>query len=295
MYTITWQDGKKNESYKVDGFDKAISEAMRAASYMDKSNDYEGVVVSVTRDSDGFTVWSSDDNERLKFYESHSMDEWKELENMPPLFAKMVQSQAYSVYFDIDGTLGYWYDNAKGLKYPEEVLDPNNHYFRNIEPHMATVEIARKLVEKGVDVCILSSADRDTLRDKMEWIEEHCPFIKEENIFFCPIGADKARFVKGNVEYSVLIDDYHKNLDAWKNHGGYVIKLINSVNSHDYRYDSIKAFEYEQMLKNGDIDSFDDYTESQASYIQNLETIIIATKSGHDAKKEDYDLEFIDV
>lgn len=104
------------------------------------------------------------------------------------------------------------------------------------------VELAETLYNNGYDVCIMSAADRDTIRDKWEWIDTHMPFIEKENICFCPIGADKTQFVKGNAEISVLIDDYPKNLDEWI---GTPVKAINSVNSHQNRYYEIDGVQAE--------------------------------------------------
>ena len=178
----------------------------------------------VFRTSDDFEMYSTGDSPELKKYLSHTGDEWKSLDGI-----NRDTQEKPSVYFDIDGTLGYWYEDRRGMSYPEEVLDPKNHYFRNIAPHSFMIELANTLQERGADVCIMSAADRDTIRDKWEWIQEHMPFVKEENIFFCPIGADKTEFVKGNAERSVLVDDYPKNLREWS---GYAVKAINSVNTH---------------------------------------------------------------
>ena len=62
-----------------------------------------------------------------------------------------------SVYFDIDGTLAYFYRDGKGLTY-EEMFEPENHYFRNLEPHTYMIKLAENL-SLTEDVCVISSAD----------------------------------------------------------------------------------------------------------------------------------------
>lgn len=194
----------------------------------------------IVNEQNNFTVWHSNDTPELKTYNSYSYDEWNTVQH-----GHHEKSDKPSVYFDIDGTLGKWYADGWGLSY-EEIIDPQNHYFRNIEPHDMMILLAKKLQEDGVDVCIISAADKNTIRDKWEWIDEHLPFIPKENICFSPIGADKSEFVKGNAEISILIDDYNKNLEDWK---GTSIKAINTVNSHQDKFAEIDFTYSESLLK----------------------------------------------
>lgn len=192
-------------------------------------------------------IWSSHDSPVLRNrYLGLSNEQWTETEDHSFMFE--VQSDKPSVYFDIDGTLGKWYADGRGYSSLEEIIDPANHYFRDIEPHEFMIQLAEELQNRGRDVCIISAADRDTIRDKMEWVHENMPFIKDENVFFSPIGTDKTKFIKDNAEISVLIDDYNKNLDVWK---GQAVKAINTVNSHQDKYPEIDMTIPEaEMLKN---------------------------------------------
>lgn len=192
-------------------------------------------------------IWSSHDSPVLRNrYLGLSNEQWTETEDHSFMFE--VQSDKPSVYFDIDGTLGKWYADGRGYSSLEEIIDPANHYFRDIEPHEFMIQLAEELQNRGRDVCIISAADRDTIRDKMEWVHENMPFIKDENVFFSPIGTDKTKFIKDNAEISALIDDYNKNLDVWK---GQAVKAINTVNSHQDKYPEIDMTIPEaEMLKN---------------------------------------------
>lgn len=196
---------------------------------------FEPCQISMQRTST--VLWDSSDCPELQEYERFSRDEWESFDK-----CNVKKEPNPSVYFDIDGTLGYWYQNARGFVYPDEVLDPDKHYFRTIEPHPFMIDVAKTLHEKGYDVCVISAADRYTIKDKWDWLHEHCSFIPAENIFFCPLGADKNNFVKGNAEYSILVDDYKKNLKQWK---GIPVKAINTINSPDETMKNI-------MGKNGD-------------------------------------------
>ena len=155
---------------------------------------------------------------------------------------KAESSDKPTVYFDLDGTCAKWYKDGKGLTYPEQILDPNFHYYRDLEKHQFTVEFAKVLQNRGADVAIISAADPKCIHDKLEWVRNNMPFIKEENIFFCPIGADKTNYVKDNIRCgSVLVDDYNKNLYEWKASGGVSLKLINSVNSKNDNFGCVRC------------------------------------------------------
>ena len=189
-------------------------------------------------------VWSSRDPKTFRErYLKFSSEQWTEKDDHTDMF-EMGQDTP-SVYFDIDGTLGKWYADARGYSSLEEIIDPANHYFRDIEPHPFMVMLAQQLQDEGVDVCIISAADRNTIRDKMEWVRENLPFIKDENVFFSPLGADKTKFIKDNAEISVLVDDYNVNLEAWK---GKAIKAINTVNSHQDKFPEIDMTIPEKMM-----------------------------------------------
>jgi 5'(3')-deoxyribonucleotidase len=113
----------------------------------------------------------------------------------------------------------------------EEIFDTANHYFEKVEPEQFVINLAYQLYLDGVDVCVISAADKDTIPDKYEWLKKNLPFIDDEHIFFAPLGADKTQFIKGNAEISALIDDYNPNLKAWEEAGGHSIKCLNGINS----------------------------------------------------------------
>lgn len=190
-------------------------------------------------------MWSSRDSQMLRnCYLKFSPEQWAEKQDHTDMFE--VGEDKPSVYFDIDGTLGKWYADGRGYSSIEEIIDPANHYFRDIEPHPFMIQLAEQLQREGHDVCIVSAADRNTIRDKMEWIHENMPFIKDENVFFSPIGADKTQFIKDNAEISVLVDDYNVNLEAWK---GAAVKAINTVNSHQDTFREIDMTVPERMMQ----------------------------------------------
>ena len=181
-------------------------------------------------------TWSNMDDPIMKNdYLCRSAEKWEETESITSR-----QSSEPSVYFDLDGTLSNRSTKDLAVSSLEEMLDPANHYFRNIEPHPYMISLANKLRAEGMDVCIIASTDRNTMRDKIEWINKNLPFIPKENIFFAPIGADRSQFIKGNAEISILIDRYEKDLSRWK---GLAIKAVDDASQHQARYPEIEIKE----------------------------------------------------
>lgn len=169
-------------------------------------------------------------------------------------FYRTAKSTQPTVYIDMDGTLFYWYPDGKGFAYPEEILDPEVHYYRDLEAHEYTIRLARRLCDEGMDVCILSAADYRTIPDKMACCQKYLPFIPKENIFFCPIGAEKGAYGRRNAPISALIDDYHKNLDSFEKWGGIAIKLVTEQNSADSSRFQLLCLDRERDMANIDKD-----------------------------------------
>lgn len=120
---------------------------------------------------------------------------------------------------------------------------------------------------------MISSADIRTVEDKYEWIKEYTPFIKDDNIFFCPLGADKTRFIKNNAASSVLIDDYNPNLDMWQQSGGICVKAVNSINSPSDRYYNLYHSDKEKYISkydNGNNEYIRDSLNDDTKLIQEL-------------------------
>lgn len=161
-------------------------------------------------------------NKFLAQFVNLTTEEWNDLK-----FLDRGISDEPSVYFDIDGTTGKWNPNAT----MEEIFDTKNHYFAKVEPDDFAINLAKQLHEDGVDTCIVTATAKDTIPDKYDWVKKNIPFIKDENIFFAPLGADKTQFIKGNADKSALIDDYNPNLYAWKESGGQSVKYLNGINS----------------------------------------------------------------
>jgi len=81
-------------------------------------------------------------------------------------------------------------------------------FFRHLPVIEGSVEAVKKLQEQH-EVYIVSAAMefRNSLEDKLDWLNEHFPFISWRNIIFC---GDKI------VNVDVMIDDRIKNFIGFK-------------------------------------------------------------------------------
>jgi 5'(3')-deoxyribonucleotidase len=269
--------GSDNGEQSVRQTFDSLHEAIRSAEQTLQFSLSKNVAASVINEQNGLVMWCSEDSHELKKYMEQSYDEWNTTTH-----GHHEASDKPSVYFDIDGTLGKWYSDGRGLPY-EEIINPTNHYFRDIEPHEGMIELAKALHDKGVDVCIISAADKGTIRDKWEWIDEHLPFVLKGNICFSPIGADKSDFVKGNADISILIDDYNKNLEEWK---GTSIKAINTVNSHQDKFPEIDFTGEEAMLHEGVIMTLETAVDRVSKQIEKMITDLDYEKESAMENKE---------
>ena len=264
-FYITWYDNSgcsDSLGIGIEGefsYESALKIAKQELLYHSEPDCCKTDRVILHRYSDDFVLWDSEHPEVLKFYEEFSADRWQCSSGI-----SRTVSDKPSVYIDVDGTAAYWHSDGKGLSYPEQILDWRYHYYLNLESHIFIVDLAEQLVNKGYDVCILSATGRECFADRFEWIKNNMPFISTENIFLCPIGADKNDFCKGNAHKSILIDDYEENLNQWR---GMALKSLNSVNSPSASHETIPTRDYERLAETN-ATLYDMNLQSSVEYIE---------------------------
>lgn len=83
-------------------------------------------------------------------------------------------------------------------------------FFRDLAPLPGAIHGMRRLIDRGHDVVIVT-ATRSGHRDKLDWIREHLPFFRTDNVVF----AHRKELVRGDI----LFDDSPYNLEAFKPYG----------------------------------------------------------------------------
>jgi 5'(3')-deoxyribonucleotidase len=127
------------------------------------------------------------------------------------------------IYCDMDGVL------ADFDKVPNAVArykdEPN--FFYDLEPISENVNAIKKLIAKDYLVKILSKSPHEKAdSDKRKWLEKYLPEIENENIIFARPHETKISFVDElEKSFSLLLDDYEKNIQEWRNENGIAITI----------------------------------------------------------------------
>ncbi len=142
------------------------------------------------------------------------------------------------VFFDMDGVLAEY----KYVPYEEMLKDG---YFYNLAPQQEAIEAMRTFAgDPTIEVHTLSAVIEEceyALPDKQRWLEEHIPFLNEVHVNYLPCGKDKTEAVPGGIRPTdILIDDYNKNLLAWKEKA-VAIKYLNGVNNRHGSWKGLTA------------------------------------------------------
>lgn len=128
--------------------------------------------------------------------------------------------------FDMDGVLANF-----NVKDAVNRFDKEKGFFYNLEPLYNNYKVVNELINKGVNVYILSaSPNKQADKDKRLWLNKYIPNLKKSHIILCRNGQNKAEFIK-DIKNSILIDDYTFNLINWNNYGGRCYKYINGHNN----------------------------------------------------------------
>ena len=145
------------------------------------------------------------------------------------------------VYLDMDGVLADFFGEwAK--------LDGKNHY-KDIGDTEKTLQMVREHPTFWVDLPVLPGAkeliatviknygeyrictkpldgDPRCKPGKLEWIKKHLSDMPPAEIL---IESDKSKFAMSNGNPNILVDDYGKNIDAWRGAGGIALQYSESA------------------------------------------------------------------
>lgn len=135
----------------------------------------------------------------------------------------------YRLFVDMDGTAVEW----KAAEEFEDLYEKG--YFSSLKPYQNVVDAIRLIFQRTavVEIYTLSAVLPDSpysIPEKMEWLDQHMPFIPHDHRLFIHNGIEKIAAVPGGVRPSdVLLDDYTLNLNQWAKQAK-AIKLLNGIN-----------------------------------------------------------------
>ncbi len=125
----------------------------------------------------------------------------------------------------------HFYEYIKGHNsYRDALYEPG--FFRDIKVFPDAIDVVKELNEK-FEVYIVSAATEFplSLTEKMEWLDEHFPFISWRNRVFC---GDKS-IVHGDI----MIDDHARNFE---NFSGRKILFHSMHNTQVQGYERVKSW-----------------------------------------------------
>lgn len=145
------------------------------------------------------------------------------------------------LYLDMDGVqadfFGRWAELEKVMHYkhitdPEEAImrlansGPESVYkfFKDLEPLQGGLKIIAWLRKNNIPFTVLSAPLRmqgpASIKGKKEWLDMYNPGSSNDAIF----TSAKYKYATSDGKPNVLVDDFGKYLDAWRNAGGIAIK-----------------------------------------------------------------------
>ena len=132
------------------------------------------------------------------------------------------------IFLDLDGTLAK-FNVRNALKR----FESEKGFFAKLGAYK-NIEKINEMAKNGNVYIISASPNIYADLDKMTWIKKYLPNVKKENVIFCRLGINKARYIEHKLNIKIdkecyLLDDYTKNLNEWENAGGTGIKRITSV------------------------------------------------------------------
>lgn len=138
----------------------------------------------------------------------------------------------YTVLFDADNTL-YKFNNYSQI---QDSLSNcfNPGFYKNLPVFPEAPDVINALIRMGVKCGIISALINSPYcePEKRKSFQYHFPMINEDMIYLVPFNESKVNLVQ-DIKHTILVDDYHVNINEWYNNGGVAIKK--SYNSFKQR------------------------------------------------------------
>lgn len=154
------------------------------------------------------------------------------------------------LYLDMDGVqadfFGAWakehgVKHYKAIPHPEDAINDLAHskekrvydFFRDLDPLPGGMRIVKWLHDHKIPFTVLSAPLRGpyakaSIQAKKDWLDEFNPGTSQHAIF----TSEKYKYATKDGQSQVLVDDFGKYLNAWRDHGGIAIKHEDDNTDH---------------------------------------------------------------
>lgn len=127
------------------------------------------------------------------------------------------------ILFDADNTL-YLFSHI-GREQEALAGCHNKGYYLNLPIFQEAPDVIRNLQKFGIRVGIATHDPGGYAKEeKIRSFDYYFPMIEKQDIYLIPQGVNKAEAVAGDIEHTILVDDYHGNINDWYEAGGIAIK-----------------------------------------------------------------------
>ena len=135
-----------------------------------------------------------------------------------------------NVYVDMDGVLADFNNEPNAL----ERFKTERDFFKVLKP-INKFAFEQLLSREDVNVFILTaSPNKQADKDKRAWLKYYYPKLKKSHIIICRLGQNKADFMK--TKTGILLDDYGKNCNKWREKGNVAIKIERPLQEHFHEF-----------------------------------------------------------
>ena len=133
-------------------------------------------------------------------------------------------------FIDIDGTLAVYISKEYAWWEIESI-------FRYLQPQEYVIKAIKSLIANQEEVYIISAYHQHTPQvkyDKIFWLQKYLPEVSLNHQIYTLCGEDKTTYIPNGVHSTdILLDDFNRNLENWRDAGGTSIKLLNGLNSKE--------------------------------------------------------------
>lgn len=143
-----------------------------------------------------------------------------------------------NVYVDMDGVIADFNNEPHAL----ERFTTEKGFFKSLKViNKGAFEMLMN--NKEINLFVLSaSPNKQADKDKLAFLKFHFPKLKRKQVIFCRNGQNKADFMK--TEKGVLLDDYGKNCEQWRERGNVAIQVKRPLQEHFHEFMLMEYLDY---------------------------------------------------